>query len=75
MYPREVEIVLAMHPAVALSRVMAKPDLMRGEIVRALVVKKEGIDIDEKEILKHCRTYLSSHKVPREVEFVDTLNS
>jgi len=75
VYPREVEIVLAMHPAVALSRVMAKPDLMRGEIVRALVVKKEGIDIDEKEILKHCRTYLSSHKVPREVEFVDTLNS
>jgi long-chain acyl-CoA synthetase len=74
VYPREVEIVLNMHPAVQDSRVVGKSDLMRGEIVRALVVKKEGASADEKAILKHCRTYLSSYKIPREIEFVDRLS-
>jgi len=74
VYPREVEIVLNMHPAVAESKVIGKSDLMRGEVVKALVVKKEGASADEKAILKHCRTYLSSYKIPREIEFVDRLS-
>ena len=74
VYPREVEIVLEMHPAVESSRVMGKPDLMRGEIVKALIVKKEATTVNEKEIMRHCRTYLSSYKVPREVEFVGSLD-
>lgn len=74
VYPREVEIVLNMHPAVEESRVVAQPDLMRGEIVKALIVKKNNAEADEKEILKHCRKYLSSHKIPREVEFVNGLD-
>ena len=73
VYPREVEIVLDQHPAVASSRVVGKADLMRGEIVKALIVRKPGADADEKAILKHCRTYLSSYKLPREIEFVDKL--
>jgi long-chain acyl-CoA synthetase len=74
VYPREVEIVLNMHPSVGDSKVIGKADLMRGEIVKALVVKKEGATADDKAILKHCRTYLSSYKIPREIEFVDRLN-
>jgi len=74
VYPREVEIVLNLHTDVAESKVIGKPDLMRGEIVKALVVKKEGASADEKAILKHCRTYLSSYKIPREIEFVDRLS-
>jgi long-chain acyl-CoA synthetase len=74
VYPREVEIVLNMHPIVAESKVIGKSDLMRGEVVKALVVKKEGASADEKAILKHCRTYLSSYKIPREIEFVDRLS-
>jgi long-chain acyl-CoA synthetase len=75
VYPREVEIVLTMHPAVEESRVSAKPDLMRGEIVKAFIVKKGEVPVDEKEIMKHCRAYLSSYKVPREVEFVESLDA
>jgi long-chain acyl-CoA synthetase len=74
IYPREVERVLDMHPAVAESRVVAKADLMRGEIVKALIVREETIEVDDKEILRHCRKYLSSHKIPREVEFVEGLD-
>lgn len=70
VYPREVENVLNQHPAVQASRVVAKEDLMRGEIVKAEVIIKSGMEVDDKEIMKHCRIYLSAYKVPREVEFV-----
>jgi long-chain acyl-CoA synthetase len=73
VYPREVEIVLEMHPAVKQSLVVSKPDLMRGEIVKAFIVSKPGMSADEKAIMKHCRTYLSSYKIPREIEFVEKL--
>jgi long-chain acyl-CoA synthetase len=74
VYPREVENVLNFHPAVMASRVVAKTDLMRGEIVKAEVVIKAGSIADEKEIMRHCRIYLSPYKVPREVEFVTNLD-
>ena len=70
VYPKEVENVLNQHPAVKASKVVAKADLMRGEIVKAEIVKKDGASIDDKEIMKHCRIYLSPYKIPREVEFV-----
>ena len=75
VYPREVEVVLERHPLVAACRVTSKPDMMRGEIVKALVVPKKGNILDDKELFRYCRTYLSPYKVPREVEFVDNLES
>jgi len=70
VYPKEVEDVLNLHPAVKSARVIGKKDLMRGEIVKAKIIKNDGSLIDEKEIIKYCRIYLSPYKVPREVEFV-----
>jgi len=70
VYPREVEDVLQMHPAIQASLVTGKEDLMRGEIVKAQIVLKEGQQADEKEIIRYCKVYLSNYKVPREVEFV-----
>ena len=69
VYPKEVELILDMHPAVVTSKVIGEKDLMRGEIVKALIVKKPGDKTDEKEIIQYCRNYLSSYKVPREVVF------
>jgi long-chain acyl-CoA synthetase len=73
VYPVEVETVLNMHPSVQASRIEGKPDLLRGEIVKALIVPMPGVTPDEKAIMKHCRTYLSSYKIPREIEFVDKI--
>ncbi|MCE5262724.1 MAG: AMP-binding protein [Deltaproteobacteria bacterium] len=70
VYPKEIEIVLGLHPAVQAVRIVGKEDLLRGEIVKAMVVKKPGVEVEERELLRHCRTYLSSYKVPREIEFV-----
>jgi long-chain acyl-CoA synthetase len=75
VYPREIEIVLGLHPAVQEVRIIGKEDLLRGEIVKAVVVKKPGMEIEERELLKHCRTYLSSYKVPREIEFVTEMGA
>jgi long-chain acyl-CoA synthetase len=72
VYPREIEIVINMIPDVRDSLVVGVPDLMRGELVKALVIKKNGSSLDEKSVLKHCRTYLSSYKLPREVAFVES---
>ena len=46
---------------------------MRGEVVKAQVVLKKGLCPDEKEIIHYCKIYLSNYKVPREVEFVQTI--
>ena len=73
VYPREIEIVLGLHPAVQEASIVGKEDLLRGEIVKAIVVKKPGAEIEERELLRHCRTYLSSYKVPREIEFVSEI--
>jgi acyl-coenzyme A synthetase/AMP-(fatty) acid ligase len=61
-----------MHPAVKDSMVIGKEDLMRGEVLKALVIKKDGMPDTEKSILRHCRMYLSTYKVPRELEFVES---
>lgn len=73
VYPREVETVLDLHPAVESSFVAGQEDLMRGEIVKAYVVLKKDFIAEEKEIIRHCKNYLSYYKVPREVEFVDKI--
>ena len=71
VYPREVEDVLRMHDAVADARVVGKPDMMRGETVKAIVIRRAGADVDGKAIMKHCRVYLAPYKTPRTVEFVE----
>jgi acyl-coenzyme A synthetase/AMP-(fatty) acid ligase len=53
--------------------VVSKPNLLRGEIVKAFIVKDPAMQADSRQILRHCRIYLSSYKVPREVEFVESL--
>lgn len=73
VYPQEVEEVLRLHPAVADTLVIGKEDLMRGEIVRAQVILRQGHQPDDKEIIRYCKEYLSSYKAPREIEFVTSL--
>jgi len=72
--PLEIEAVLNMHPAVKSSMVIGKPNLTRGEIVNALVVKNSGAVADKMEIMDHCRKYLSAYRVPRRVKFVDEIH-
>jgi long-chain acyl-CoA synthetase len=73
VFPKEVEDVVAGHPAVAECAVIGVPDERTGEAVRALVVLRRGAKATEEEIVEHCRATLARFKCPREVMFVDRL--
>ena len=73
VYPREIEEVLAEHPAVAEAAVVGRPDAVRGEIPEAFVVVRPGYEPDAEALVLHCRSQLASFKVPREVHFVARL--
>jgi len=71
--PGEVEDCLMKHEAVALVGVIGVPDPTRGEIVKAFILPKEGVPLDEslKESIKeHVKVRLEAHAYPREIEFL-----
>ncbi|MDX1614905.1 MAG: long-chain fatty acid--CoA ligase [Candidatus Promineifilaceae bacterium] len=73
VYPREVEEVLATHPAVMEVAVAGVPDPHRGETVKAWIVTKEGTDVSAEEIIAWSKERLAKYKYPRLVEFRDEL--
>lgn len=73
VYPREVEEVLYTHPSVLEAVVVGVPDEYRGETVKAFIVLKEGEDTTPAEIEAFCRQHMAAFKVPRQVEFRDSL--
>jgi len=73
VWPREIEEVIASHPAVAEVGVAGIPDKLRGEAVKAWVVLREGQQVTGAEIRAYCRERLVGYKVPKQVEFRDSL--
>ena len=73
VWPREVEEVIASHRAVAEVGVAGVPDERRGEAVKAWVVLREGQEATVDEIRAYCRENLAAYKVPRHVEFRESL--
>jgi long-chain acyl-CoA synthetase len=71
--PKEVEDVIAAHPAVAEVVVLGLPDTEWGEAVTAFVVLKLGMSATEHDLVEHCRAHLASYKKPRAVRFVASL--
>jgi len=73
VWPREVEEVLTEHPAVSEVCVGGIPDPRQAEAVKAWVVLKEGKKVTPEELQNHCREKLAAYKVPRFIEFRDSL--
>ncbi len=74
--PFEVESALIGHPAVAESAVVASPDPVRGEIVKAFVILKPGYQPSDEmaiSIQDHVKSATAPYKYPRSVEFVSEL--
>ena len=72
-YPAEIEQVLMHHDAVSEVAVIGVPDARMGEVGRAYVVLRQRNGASEQGLLDYCRSQLANYKVPRIIEFVESL--
>ena len=72
VYPNEIEDCLAAHPGILECAVIGVPHQATGEAVKAFVVLKDR-SVTEAEIRAHCKSHLTAYKVPKTVEFRDSL--
>jgi long-chain acyl-CoA synthetase len=68
VYPNEVEDVIMMHPGVLEVAVIGAPDEKSGEVVKAVVVKRDPA-LTAEALIAHCQKQLTGYKVPKIVEF------
>ena len=73
VFPNEIEEVIAAHEAVVEVGCVGVPDERTGQAVKVFVVTKSGMQVSPEAIREYCRTSLTAYKVPRHVEFRDSL--
>jgi long-chain acyl-CoA synthetase len=73
IYPREIEEVLLLHPAVAEASVVGRPDAEWGETVVAFVVVRGNGRVEPQELDRHCLEQIARFKRPKEYRFIDAL--
>jgi long-chain acyl-CoA synthetase len=65
VYPAEIERVLCMHPAVALAAVGSVLDEVKGELAKAYVILKPGVEVSRADLVAHCRKCLAPCSLSR----------
>jgi acyl-CoA synthetase (AMP-forming)/AMP-acid ligase II len=73
VFPQEVEELLQGHDSVEEVAVFGVDDEKFGQRLKAVVVKKKGKKITDKEVKSYVKTNLAGYKVPRDVEFISEL--
>lgn len=75
--PFEVEDALVKHPSVQECAVVASPDEVRGNIVKAFVVLQAGVNANDSDVVKelqdHVKELTAPYKYPRQIDFIDEL--
>ncbi len=73
VFPREIEELLATHPAIHEAAAIGVDDSDWGKRLRAFVVLRPGQTLDEADVKEFVKSNLARYKVPREVLFLDEL--
>ena len=73
VFPREVEDLLADHEEVKEVAVIGVDDEQFGQRLKAFVVLRDGGELSEEDVKGYVKSNLARYKVPREVEFLDSL--
>jgi acyl-CoA synthetase (AMP-forming)/AMP-acid ligase II len=74
VFPQEVENVIVSHPMVSEVAVIGAREKLRGAIPRAVIVAERGASISSKELREYCRKRLADYKIPRLIDFVESLS-
>lgn len=69
VYPREVELALEQHPAVAMAAVVGVPDALYDEVGYACIVPKADVSIND--LRDHCRAILANYKIPKHFDITN----
>ena len=72
VYPSEIENVVATHPGVHEVAAIGVPDKKSGEVVKIFITKKDPA-LTEDSVVQHCKENLTAYKVPKHIEFRDSL--
>jgi long-chain acyl-CoA synthetase len=72
VYPNEIESVVMSHPGINECAAIGVPDARSGEAVQLIIVRRDP-ELTKEEIISYCRTQLTSYKLPRHIEFRDSL--
>jgi long-chain acyl-CoA synthetase len=73
VYPNELEDVLVTLPGVLQCAAIGIPDEKSGEAIKVFVVVKPGMTVTRDQVLEYMRANMTGYKVPKAVEFRDTL--
>lgn len=73
VYPKEVELALSEHPAIADMTIIGLPDPKWGEAVTAVIVKNPGTDLTLEELKDFCRGKIAGYKIPNILKIVDEI--
>ena len=72
-YPAEIERLMSAHPAIGQIAVIGVPDERLGEVGKAFIVLRPGKTATEAELIAWARESIANFKVPRRIEFRDSL--
>lgn len=72
VFPNEIEEVAVKHPDILEAAAIGMPHSHSGEVVMLVCVRKTNT-VSERELIDHCRQFLTKYKIPRSVKFVDEL--
>lgn len=73
VFPYEVEDILCAYPGIKEACVIGEDDRRFGQIVKAYIVPFKGKQISKGDLLRFCEKRISFFKVPKKIEFVDSL--
>ncbi|WP_128375749.1 o-succinylbenzoate--CoA ligase [Streptomyces cavernae] len=73
VYPAEIEDLLLRHPDIVECAVIGVPDDKWGEVPRAVVVVREGADLDPDEVIASLSGQLAKYKIPKSVVIAEEL--
>jgi long-chain acyl-CoA synthetase len=68
VYPNEIEAIIVDLEGVLEVGVVGEPNPNGGEIIKAVIVKKDQL-LTEEIVIEHCRENLTRYKVPKIIEF------